>query len=102
MTRWKVVTFVECKEWDYKRTKTEENRGQEFLQKEQLCNMWYGSCKEVWNWRDREVECGRAEKVKCGTCGSKNTVTEEKVERNEKGKVFCLPCRIEKKTPWWN
>ena len=26
----------------------------------------------------------------------------KKVERNEKGEVFCLPCRTEKKMPWWN
>jgi len=27
--------------------------------------MWYGGCKEVWNWRDREAKEGRAERVKC-------------------------------------
>ena len=26
----------------------------------------------------------------------------EKVERNKKGEVFCLPYRTGKKTPWWN
>ena len=26
----------------------------------------------------------------------------EKVERNEKGEVFCPLCRTGKKTPWWN
>ena len=26
----------------------------------------------------------------------------EKVKRNEKGKIFCPPCRTGKKTPWWN
>jgi len=34
-----VVTFVECRGCDYKGTKTEENRGQGFLKKAQLCNM---------------------------------------------------------------
>jgi len=24
------------------------------------------------------------------------------IERNEKGEVFCPPCRTGKKTPWWN
>ena len=24
------------------------------------------------------------------------------MERNEKGEVFCPPCRMDKKTPWWN
>jgi len=36
--------------------------------------MWCGSCKEAWNWRDREAESGRAEKVMCGTYGEKDTV----------------------------
>ena len=26
----------------------------------------------------------------------------EKVEKNEKGEVFCPPCRTGKKMPWWN
>jgi len=29
-------------------------------------------------------------------------VIEKKVERNEKGEVFCPPCRTDKKVPWWN
>jgi len=65
---------VECRGCDYKGTKTEENCGQRFLGKVQLCNIWYGSCKEAWNWRDREVEGGRAERVKCSTCGGKDMV----------------------------
>ena len=36
-----VVTFVECRGYDYKRMKTEENRGQGFLGKVQLSNMWW-------------------------------------------------------------
>jgi len=64
--------------------------------------MWCGGCKEVWNWRDREVECGRAERMKCSTCSGKDVVIEGNVERNEKGEVFCLPCRTEKKVLWWN
>ena len=56
-----VVTFVEYRGCDYKGMKTEENQGQGFLEKVQLCNIWCGSCKEAWNWRDREAENGRAE-----------------------------------------
>ena len=48
--QWEVVTLVECRGCDYKGTKTQENRGQGFLSKKQLCNMWCGSCKEMWNW----------------------------------------------------
>jgi len=97
-----VVTFVECRGCDYKGTKTEENQGQGFLSKGQLCNMWCGSCKEAWNWREEEAKGGRAERVKCGACGSKNAVVGGEVERNEKREVFCLSCRTGKKTPWWN
>ena len=42
-----VVTFVECRECNYKGTKTEENQGQGFLSKGQLCNIWCGNCKEA-------------------------------------------------------
>jgi len=37
--RWEVVTLVECRGYDYKGTKTQENQGQGFLGKEQMCNM---------------------------------------------------------------
>ena len=37
--RWEVVTLVECRGCDYKGMKTQENRGQYFLSKEQLYNM---------------------------------------------------------------
>ena len=40
--------------------------------------------------------------MKCSTCGDKDTVVGEKVERNKKGEIFCLPCRTGKKVPWWN
>jgi len=36
--------------------------------------MWCESCKEAWNWRDREMGSGRAERVKCSACGGKDTV----------------------------
>jgi len=95
-----VVTFVECRGCNYKGTKTQDNQGQGFLEKEQLCNIWCGGCKEAWNWRNKEVEEGRAERVKCNMCGGKDAVIGGKVERNEKGEVFCPPCRTGKKTPW--
>ena len=46
------------------------------------------------------MEKGRAEKVKCSTCGGKDAVVGGKVERNKKEEVFCSPCRTEKKTLW--
>ena len=101
-TKWEVVTLMECRGCDYKGTKTQENQGQGFLSKEQLSNMWYGKCKEAWDWRDREVACGRGKRVKCGICSGKDVVTGGKVERNKKGEVFCLPYRAGKKVPWWN
>jgi len=42
-----VVMFVEYRGCNYKGTKTEENKGQRFLGKVQLCNMWCRSCKEA-------------------------------------------------------
>ena len=39
MIRGEVVTFVECRRYDYKETKTQENEGQGFLSKEQWCNI---------------------------------------------------------------
>jgi len=97
-----VVMLVECRGCDYKGTKTEENQGQGFVSKGQLCNMWCGSCKEAWNWREEEAKGGRAERVKCGAYGGKDAVVGGEVERNEKGEVFCPPCRTGKKMPWWN
>jgi len=44
------------------------------------------------------VECRRAERVKCGICGGKNTVI-GKIERNKKEEVFYPPCRTGKKMP---
>ena len=45
--RQEVVMLVECRGCNYKGTKMQENQGQGFLSKEQLCNMWCGGCKEV-------------------------------------------------------
>ena len=53
----------------------------------------------MWNWRDREAESERAERIKCSTCGGKDVVI-RKIERNEKGEIFCPPCRTGKKIPW--
>jgi len=65
---------VECRGCKYKGMKTQENRGQGFLEKAKLCNMWCRSCKEAWNWRDKEAEEGRAERVKCSACEGKDAV----------------------------
>jgi len=97
-----VVMFVECRECNYKGTKMEENQGQGFLSKGQLCNMWCGSYKEAWNWKEEEAKGGRAERVKYSICRGKDAVVGGGVERNEKGEVFCPPCRMGKKMPWWN
>jgi len=97
-----VVTFVECQGCDYKDTKTQENWGQGFLSKRQLLHMWCEGCREVKEWREREVQQRRAERVVCNACNVRDAVTEEGVERNKKGETFCPPCRTEKKTLWWN
>ena len=47
------------------------------------------------------MQSGRAERVVCSMCNVRDAI-KEKVERNEKGEIFCLPCRTGKKIPWWN
>ena len=37
----------------------------------------------------------------CSVCNVRDTV-KKRVERNKKGKIFCLPCRTDKKMLWWN
>jgi len=49
---------------------------------------------------ETEVESRRAERVKCSACEGKDAVVGEKVERNKKGEVFCLPYRTGKKVLW--
>ena len=97
--RGEVVTFVECWGCNYKGTKTQENQGQGFLGKKQLLHMWCESCREAKEWREREAQSGRAERVVCSACDVRDAV-KEGVERNEKGEIFCLPCRTGKKMLW--
>jgi len=47
------------------------------------------------------VQSGRAERVVCSASDVRDAV-KERVERNERGEIFCPPCRTGKKTPWWN
>jgi len=101
ITRREVVTFVECRGCNYKGTKTQKNQGQGFLSKRQLLHMWCEGCRETKEWREREAQSGRAERVVCSACEVRDAV-KEGVERNKKGKIFCPPCRTGKKTPWWN
>jgi len=60
--------------------------------------MWCESCREAKEWREREAQSGRVERVVCSACDVRDAVKKE-VERNKKGEVFCLLCRTEKKTP---
>ena len=83
MMRKEVVTFVECCGCNYKGTKTQENQGQGFLSKRQLLHMWCKGCREAKEWREREAQSGRAEKVVCSACDVKDAV-KEGVERNKK------------------
>jgi len=100
-TQREVVTFVECRGYDYKGTRTQENQGQGFLSKKQLLHMWYESCREAKEWREKEAQSGRAERVVCSACNVRDAV-KGGMERNKKGETFCPPCRTGKKTPWWN
>ena len=66
-----------------------------------MLHMWCEGCREAKEWREREAQAGRAERVVCSTYDVRDAV-KERVERNEKREIFCPPCRTGKKTPWWN
>ena len=66
------------------------------------CSLQCGKCKEAWNWREEEATRERVGRVKYSICGGKDVVVGGRVGRNKKEEVFCPPCRIEKKVPWWN
>jgi len=74
--RREVVTFVECRGCDYKGTKTQENQEQGFLRKRQLLHMWCEGCREAKEWREREAQSGRAERVVCSACDVRDAVKE--------------------------
>ena len=95
------MTFVEYQGCDYKGTKTQENQGQRFLSKKQLLHMWCESCREAKEWREKEAQSGRAERVVCSACDVRDAV-KGGVERNKKGETFCPICRTGRKIPWWN
>jgi len=99
MIQREVVTFVECRGCNYKGTKTQENQEQGFLGKKQLLHMWCEGCRKAKEWREREAQSGRAERVVCSVCDIRDTV-KEKVGRNGKGEIFCPPCRTGKKMLW--
>jgi len=48
-----------------------------------------------------ERKGGTKRKVVCSACNVRDAV-KERIKKNEKGEIFCLPCRTGKKTPWWN
>ena len=64
-------------------------------------HMWCESCREAKEWREKEAQSGRAERVVCSACDVRDAV-KGGVEKNKKGKTFYPPCRTGKKTPWWN
>jgi len=64
--------------------------------------MWCEGCLEAKEWREKEAQSGRAERVVCSACDMRDAAVKERVERNEKEEIFCPPCRIGKKMPWWN
>jgi len=63
--------------------------------------MWCEGCREAKEWREREAQSRRAERVVCSACEVRDAVKEE-VERNKKEEIFCPPYRTGKKMPWWN
>ena len=75
-TRWKVVTFVECRGYEYKGTKIQENQEQVFVSRKQLKNIWYSQCLEVWKQRENSAKERGVVKVKCTQCGQRDMVVE--------------------------
>jgi len=69
--------------------------------KKQLLHIWCEGCREAKEWREREAQSRRAERVVCSACEVRDVV-KERVERNEKGEIFCLLYRTGKKMLWWN
>jgi len=65
MTKWEVVTFVECRGYNYKGTMTHKNQGQGFVSGKQLRNVWCSSCLKAWKWRENTAEERGAVVVKC-------------------------------------
>jgi len=97
MTKWEVVTFVECGGCNYKGTKTYKNQGQGFVSGKQLRNMWCSSCLKAWKWREDTAGEKRAAVMKCSQCGRKDTV--EKIPEKDRKKILYLECGMGKKQP---
>ena len=100
MTKWEVVTFVECGGCNYKGTKTYKNQGQGFVSGKQLRNIWCSSCLKAWKWREDTAGEREAVVVKCSQYGRKDTV--EKIPEKNRKKILCLEYRIGKKQLWWD
>ena len=98
MTKWEVVTFVECKGYNYKDTKIYKNQGQGFISGEQLRNIQYNSCFKAWKWREDTAGEKGAVVVKCSQCRRKDIV--EKILEKFRKKILCPEYRMEKKQLW--
>jgi len=94
-TRWEVVTFVECRGYSYKGTKTHKNWRQGFISGEHLRNMWCSSCLEAWRWRENMARERGAVNVKCSQCKRKDIV--KKILEKDRKRILCLECRTGKK-----
>ena len=81
------MTFVECKEYNYKGTKTHKNQGQGFISGENLINIWYSSCLEVWRWRKNTAREREAVNVKCSWYGRKDTV--KRISEENRKRILC-------------
>jgi len=63
--------------------------------------MWCENYRKAKEWREREAQSGRVERVVCSVYDVRDMV-KERVEKNKKGEIFCLPCRTGNKMSWWN
>ena len=99
-TRWEVVTFVECGEYNYKGTKMYENQGQGFISGEHLRNVWCSSCLEIQRWRENTARERRAVNVKYSQYRRKDIV--ERISEKDRKRILCLEYRTGRKQPWWD
>ena len=86
-TKWKVVTFVECRGCNHKGTKMQENQEQGFVSGEHLRNVWCNSCLEAQRWRENIAKERGVVNVKCSQCRRKDIV--ERISK-KKQKENCV------------
>ena len=98
ITRWEVVTFVECGGCNYKGTKMHENQRQGFISGKHLRNVQYSSCLEVQRYKENTVKERGTVNVKYSWYERKDTV--ERISEENRKRILCPEYRTRKKQLW--